>query len=488
MNPRPSSWTDTIVETSVFFLFSLFFYLDYLSLALGLIPRQFTWLPEVISLGILFYIFIRLFREKKLIPIISQTQLVIFFIVLTVLGLIINRVALPVALAGIRNNLKYLPLFFLPFFFRFDKDFMRKFLLFLFVLALLQLPAAVIQRIVYATLWGDVVGGTLGAHSTGILAVFLTLSLACWSFYFLKARLKTGLYILGFFILLTPLGLNETKISFFLIPVAFTGVFLFSPDKKRLAKKMLVVFLCFAVGIVFIGSLYNYMYTWKEEDVTSWVQEREARMKTRIEKQTEMTGKEELDKEEEPEESQKQGVTERRPSRYRILEYLQPQRIRNILYDRKRRQSGTLNRIPQVVFAFDNIKKDTVHLLFGVGAGNASDSFFTLAQGKYYQKHGDMDIGNNLLSRMLWEYGLIGTTLFFFIFVFLFFKIWRLRKGDGIIGTAASGYLVLIAIFFITSIYFNTMLMNLFGYLFWFLGGYMLAYRYHGDDLKETSE
>ena len=141
-----------------------------------------------------------------------------------------------------------------------------------------------------------------------------------------------------------------------------------------------------------------------------------------------------------------------------------------------------------ILEAFNHIKKNPVLFLLGVGAGNASDSFFEKARGEYYKKFGDLDIGNNLLSRMLWEYGMIGTLLFFSIFVFFFIKAWGLRKSDDIIGVTASGYLVLIVVFFITSIYFNTMLINLFGYLFWFLGGFMLAYGYHLKALKETNK
>jgi len=471
VNLKPLSWNDTIVETSVFFLFSLFFSLDYLSQTLGIIPRQFTWLPEVISIGILFYLFIRLFREKDLVPIFSRTQLVIFFIALTLIGLIINRVDTPVALAGIRNNLKYLPLFFLPFFYKFDKSFLQRFLAFLLLLALLQFPVTIIQRIVYKTTSGDPIGGSLGAQSSGILSVFLALCLVFWSFYFIKGKLKPIVFFAGFMVLISPMGLNETKVSFFILPVAFVCIFLFTRYKKIHIKKILIVFVCFSVGMILIGSLFNHMY----------VQERNTDKKV-VTKKINSSPKNELKL------SESSVLKEKKPARYKAIKYFDPNRLMTLLYKNEILKRGALNRIPQVIFAFNHIKTNPVRLLFGVGAGNASDSFFEKAKGEYYKKYGELDIGNNLLSRLLWEYGLIGTLLFFSIFIFLFLRIWKLRTGADIMGAAASGYLVLIVIFSITSVYFNTMLMNLFGYLFWFLGGYLLAYRYHRDALKETNK
>ncbi len=474
MNSKPLKWKITNVETSVFFLFSLFFFLDYLSLALGLIPRQFTWLPEIISIGILFYIFVRLFREKELIPIISQTQLVIFFVVFTMIGLIINRVEIPVALAGIRNNFKYLPLFFLPFFYRFDKDFMRKFLVFLFILALLQFPVTLIQRIVYKTTFGDPVGGTLGANSSGILSVFLTLCLAFWSFHYMKSRLKTLVYVLGFIILIMPMGLNETKVSFFILPVSFVCIVVFTQNKKKYIKKLLAVFVCFAVGILIIGSLFNQLYVRDESSNKKVLSQ-----KTNPGQKKDFPLITDSPSRPEAEASGKPEIKEKKPSRFKIIEFFKPERFMKNVYYRKTRMTGALNRLPQVIFALEHIKESPFYLLFGVGAGNASDSFFEKAKGEYYKKYGELDIGNNLLARMLWEYGMIGTFLFFSIFIFFFIKIWGLREGDGIIGAAASGYLVLIVVFFITSVYFNTMLINLFGYLFWFLSGYLIAYRFY---------
>jgi len=449
MNSEQRKRIDPIIKTSILILFSTFFFLDYLSDVFGLIPRHFTWLPEVISIGFLIYIFWRLFEGKKLVPILNQTRWVLLFMAFTLFGIIINGVDLPVAAAGIRNNLKYLPLFFLPFFFKLDRAFIKKFLCFLFVLALVQLPVTIIQRIVYKTPSGDPVGGTLGAHSTGILSVFLTLCIAFWTANFIKTPLKPGLYILGFTGLIAPLGLSETKVSFFLLPVVFVCIFLFSTEKKKLLGKTLMVFICFVLGVFFTAKLHNYLYVEKSPD------------KTILKK---------------PKTEKKEKVKEKH-SKIPIEKYANPKLVFNLSYKRQTIRSGILNRIPQVLFAFDQIQKDPVHLLFGVGAGNASDSFFEPAQGKYYQKYGKLDIGNNLLSRLLWEYGLIGTLLFFFIFLFFFVKIWKLRKLDRIIGVTAFGFLVLIVIYSITSIYFNTMLINLFGYLFWFLGGYLIVGR-----------
>ncbi|MBD3414378.1 MAG: hypothetical protein GF421_08115 [Candidatus Aminicenantes bacterium] len=439
MDSERLNWSRKVIPASVLVLFSLFFFLDYISLALGLVPRELTWFPEVISIGFLFYILVRLAKGNDLIPILKQTHLVLLFLVFTLFGILINRVDLAVAAAGVRNNLKYMPLFFLPFFYKFDQNFLKKLLSLMFIAALIQFPVVIIQRIVFQTSSGDPIGGTLGANSSGILSVFLCIALVFWSFFFIKNNIRSLLYILLSAMLIIPMGLNETKVVFFLLPIAFVCVFLFTKNKKKHLKKITVVFLCFCLGMLLIGSLYNILYV--EEDLGP-------------------------------------NGEKLKPSRKKIGEYYNPQRFMQVISGNKVRISGSLNRLPQVIFAFDQIKKDPVHLLFGVGAGNASDSFFEPAKGKYYQKYGELNIGNNLLSRMLWEYGLAGSLLFFSIYALFFVKGWRIRTSESLFGVAVSGFLVLIVIYLITSIYFNTMLMNLFGFLFWFLGGFLLA----GDD------
>ena len=54
------------------------------------------------------------------------------------MGIILNKVSVPVAIAGARNHLKFLPFFLLPYYYDFPDDFMEKFTKFLLFFSFLQ--------------------------------------------------------------------------------------------------------------------------------------------------------------------------------------------------------------------------------------------------------------------------------------------------------------------------------------------------------------
>jgi hypothetical protein len=142
-------------------------------------------------------------------------------------------------------------------------------------------------------------------------------------------------------------------------------------------------------------------------------------------------------------------------------------------------ESGTLNRIPQILFAYDSISDHLKHLLFGVGAGNASDSFFQRGTGEYYDTYKPLGIDDIFIANMLWEYGMFGTFLYCFIGIFMFIKIFPLRNMKSINGVIAIGFLGMSIVLLISTAYLNTMRVNIFLYLFWFLAGYLMNLYYY---------
>ena len=424
-------------EKTVYLLFLGILFLDWLSEKWFLIPRQITWLPELLSIIVLLYIILASAKFKK-IPFEAPYLLVYLFAGLTLFGIIINNVDVSVAIAGVRNHLKFLPFFLLPFYYDLSDDFMEKFVKFILFFSFLQCPVAVLQRLLYETRSGDVVGGTLGANTSGTLSLFCAFVIVFWTAYYFKYRLKTGNYLLGLFLLFLPMGITETKISLFLIPLIFFSIVFFIPEAKT--KIRYFVFVLVSIGLILIAykSIYNYFYA----------------------------------------SSQQRGIE---------TYITNPEKTIDYIYHKKFRESGTLNRIPQILFAFDNINNDLKHLLFGVGAGNASGSFFHRSVGSYYITYKRFEIDNIFIANMLWEYGILGTLLYFSMSIFIFFKIYSLRIMERTNGTIAIGFLGMSVVLLLSTVYLNTTRVNIYIYLYWFLAGYLMNLYYFKTSLKKNT-
>lgn len=425
-------------EKTVYLLFLGILFLDWLSDKWFLIPRQITWLPEVLSIIVLLYILLSSAISKK-IPFKIPYILVYIFAGLTFLGIILNKVDTPVAIAGIRNHLKFLPFFLLPFYYEFSDDFMEKFVKFLLFFSFLQCPITILQRLLYETGSGDPVGGTLGAYTSGILSLFCSIMIIFWTAYFFKCGVKLKHYLLGLIILFLPMAINETKISLFLIPVIFFFIIFFIPEAG--SKTIRLMFLLAFIIILFVtyGVVYNCFYaTTTERRIETYVTNPE-----------------------------------------KIFDY----NLRNY------NTSGKLNRIPQVIFAYKQINRDVQSLIFGVGAGNASHSFFQSAIGKHYAMFEPLGIDNLFIGNMLWECGIIGTFLYFYICIVVFFKSYSLRQMDRMRGTIAIGFLGISVVLLMSTVYLNTLRVNIFLYLYWFLAGYLMnIYYFQSNDTAQMGK
>jgi len=417
------------IDKSIYLLFLGILLLDWLSEKWFLIPTQLTWLPELLSIVVILYILLTFTKHKKF-PLKAPYILVYLFVGFTLFGIIINNVDAPVAIAGVRNHLKFLPFFLLPFYYDFSDDFMGKFTKFILFFSFLQCPVAILQRLLFETRSGDVVGGTLGANTSGILSFFCSFMIILWTAHCFKYQPRFSRYIIGLILLFIPMTINETKISLFLIPVIFFSMFFFIPEVKKKARYLILLSFLFILILGIYKTVYNYYYG----------------------KTTSTT----------------------------IESYLtDPQKILNYIhYNKYIDSSGRLNRIPQIIFSYQNISKDLGHLLFGVGPGNASDSFFSEADGQYYVRYKTLDIDSIFVANMLWEYGLLGTLMYLGMCIFIFYKVLSMRRLTGISGVQVSMFLGMNIVLLISAVYLNTTRVNIYMYLYWFLAGYLMNLNY----------
>jgi hypothetical protein len=420
----------------LYVLFLSIFFLDWISFNLGALPRIATWLPEILSLMTVALVAM-LFATRKHFTL--KGKYLIFFSLLllfTIGGIVVNKVPSGVVLAGLRSNLKYLPFFFLPIVYVFSDEQISRQLKFLLVLSLIQCPVTIYQRFIkYAAHGtGDVVGGTLGQNTSGVLSVYLACTISLIIAFYLKGRIKRSIMIILVGLLFLPTTLNETKVSLLIIPFALISPVLFLPGQMNRIKRILpVMAACMVLMVVFV-KVYDHIMV-SHGSLT-------------------------------------------------LGEFLERGGPKEYLYrgEKLRREKG-ISRFDSIELAIDQLSK-TGNLLLGVGIGNASASFSDKLTGEYYKKYWQLKPGMTNLSYLLWEQGLVGVLLFIFFFGLVLQDSIYLSTRNDIAGAISLGWISVAMIILGSFVYFCTFGENIFAYLFWYFSGYIAAQRYRADTVE----
>lgn len=417
----------------LYVLFLSIFSLDWIAFKLGGLPRVVTWLPEILSL-ITVALVVMLFATGKHFAL-KRKYLIFFslFFMFILGGIIVNKVPSGVVLAGLRSNFKYLPFFFLPIVYAFSGEQISRQLKFLLVLSLIQCPVTIYQRFIkYAGVGtGDVVGGTLGAATSGVLSVYLACVISLVIAFYLKGHIKRSMMIILVGLLFLPTTLNETKVSLLLIPFALISPALFLPGQTNKTKRILPLMAACMVLMVIFVKVYDHIRV--------------------------------------------------SPVQVTVGEFLERGRAKEYLYrGEKLRQEKGISRFDSIELAVDQLSK-TGNLLLGVGIGNASPSFSDKLTGEYYKKYWHLKPGGTYLSYLLWEQGLVGVLLFIFFFGLVLQDSIYLSKRNDIAGAISLGWISVVMIISGSFVYFGTFAQNIFAYLFWYFSGYIAAQRYRAD-------
>lgn len=417
----------------LYVLFLSIFFLDWISFKLSALPRIATWLPEILSLMTVVLV-VMLFATRKHVTLKGKYLIFFSLFLLFILGgIIVNKVPSGVVLAGLRSNLKYLPFFFLPIVYAFSDEQIRRQIKFLLVLSLIQCPVTIYQRFIkYAGVGtGDVVGGTLGQSTSGVLSVYLACTISLVVAFYLKGHIKRSMMIILVGLLFLPTTLNETKVSLLVIPFALISPALFLPGQMNKIKRILpVMAVCMVLMVVFV-KVYDHIRV------------------------------------------SQGGLT--------LGEFLERGEAEEYLYrGEKLRQEKGISRFDSIEVAVDQLSK-TGNLLLGVGLGNASPSFSDKLTGEYYKKYWQLQPGMTNLSYLLWEQGLVGVLLFIFFFGLVLQDSIYLSTRNDIAGAISLGWISVVMIISGSFVYFCTFGHNIFAYLFWYFSGYIAAQRYRAD-------
>jgi hypothetical protein len=418
-----------MIKYILYLLISSLFILDWLFLKHGIGIREMTWIPEFISILIAVLIPFRTAVTKESHLPLKYTFLLIIYLAHIGIGLLLNDVSGWTVLAGLRNYTKFIPIFLVTLIFPLTEHEFKKIILFVLILAMIQLPVVLWQRFVTyaASISGDPMGGTLGNSASGVLSIFLLIIISFLVSFYFKEEISLRVFLISLAAAFIPTTLNETKITFILLPFAFIFPALFIKAKRKTIFRVMLVAIVFFGSFFILQNIYNYF------------------------------------------QQKKWG--------YGIETFIaMPGRLEN--YSRVR--------LDPIKYSFPNAMKNARFLFFGRGAGNVSEGFTKKLSGKYLNEGRYYGSGNVSFTQFIWEIGIFGTVLFFLFPFFIFCDAAKLCKKDGLIGAFSLGMVSFAFFFSISSFYTKTFTQNIFMYIFFLAAGYMTSQQHAQADNEEN--
>ncbi len=371
--PQFSIWILLIVGLTSGFLASMFPSLNKLPWALTLLSML-LMLPVAIK-----------FIETKRIP--GFIWMALAFMFFALLATAVQWHSLAQFVAGFKRYFQMYGLMFALALLAFKPQDYKRWLALMLIIALMQLPFALYEYFVLAAMRGgrgisgaeasDVVAGTLGANLEGgsansEMAAFLIMSIA-----FLFARWRAGLVeksraILMGVVCILPLGLGETKIVMVLLPLVWLILM-----RDQLREKF-VVFLMQFIGLLAVTSLLGMIYL---------------------------------------------GLNKSSLSEIVSLTI-------NYNFGRQGYGLNILNRSTVIEFWWNNQSwGNPVGIFFGNGLGSAYFSPGNAVPGHVAVKFIGYGIDLTSVSSLLWDVGILGLLMFFFIFILAWRAAGRLSRA-----------------------------------------------------------
>ena len=409
------------------FIFSIFVF-EFLFHRYGIGIRPLTWIPEIVSVIVVCMIPFKTAVDKSVNIPIKYSLLIVLYLSHLLLGFIFNEIPPGAILAGLRTYTKFIPIFLMPIVFSLTEESFKKIVKFIYFLAMIQFPVVLYQRFVEykLDLSGDKMGGTLGAQASGVLSIFMLMVLSFLIAFYFKDLISFRLFIFSFAASFLPTTMNETKITFILLPISLIFPAIFLRDKIQSIIRISLAAILLTTSFFVLKEVYNYF------QIPRWGYG--------IETFVAMPGRLE-------------GYSERR--------------------------------IDPIIYAIDNAKKDIRFSLFGHGAGNVSEGFTPFLNGKYVQEGIYYDSKSTSFTTMIWEIGFLGILIFLLFPLFVFLDFANFSKDKSFFGAFSLGMLSFTVLFVLSFFYTDTMIKNLFMYLFFFSAGYV-AYRRNQENYSDT--
>jgi hypothetical protein len=136
-----------------------------------------------------------------------------------------------------------------------------------------------------------------------------------------------------------------------------------------------------------------------------------------------------------------------------------------------------VGRLEGVLIPIRTHASDPVKLLVGAGAGNVQAAPLEFLEGAHSEEYERLGANGTTLSILLWETGFVGVILFFVFLAMVFRDAWVLRNSDSLAGALALGWLGVIAVLAVASIYVNVFSDPTIIYGLAYFSGYVAAMR-----------
>jgi len=397
----------------------------------GWLPAKANYLLEGFSAVTLLYVLAAGVRNRFELVRPEYWALFAAMLIVMVCGVVLNSVGSGPIFAGIRNYFRTLPFFFIGAVVAFSEKQVRRQLALLMLIAIVQIPIAASQRM--ATLerggmTGDSTSGTLLLSHT--LSVFLICGIAI--VLALQRRglisLQTMLILMVLFII--PTTINETRATFFLLPVTLmvTSLVLAKPG-QRIKNVVVALFAISIFGAIFIPTYDHFIAARGVHHTTTLGIFEGDRMESKL------------------------------------------------FYDAQLGTSEQVARVDMIVVPTEHLWSDPVRLIFGYGMGNVSDSALGAGFTGYYYLLWKpfLYIG---YSRVVLELGMAGLVVMLLILWCIFRDCRDVSRRDrGVFGALAAGWAGVTALFVMSLVYIDVTPIQSLSMLFWFYSGLVAAHR-----------
>lgn len=417
----------------IYILFIAIFSAEFLLSKLGLTLKAFALLPEMISFVCgLFVLLFFAFNKNMRIPL----RYLFFYLALTIhitIGLVGNFVQPLTIFAGLRIYLKFLPFYFLPIAYHQTDCQIGRQLKFLLVIAVVQLPLSVYQRLIeFQFASGDYIAGTLG--TAPMMTLFLVSTISVLIGFYLKGKLSFRLFIALILIAFLPTSINETKATFILLPVAALVPMIFGLSKDKRVKVIFTLIPAFVLLIFGYLFLYQTFYGGRADVISFYTSDKLSNYMYKDSDAATIEGNE-----------------------------------------------GDAGRIDSIILAYEANSDNLFKLVWGVGIGNAAKSFSKKFEGEYSSEY--LRLGGKMtgLSHFIWEIGILGLVYVLWFLCLVFIDALKLSKQEGFTGSFALGWMGVILIAVLTLPYQNIISKDALVYTFLYFTGIITSIRIQND-------
>lgn len=437
-----------------YILFSSVFFLDFLSEDLGILPRQTTWFPELLSGFVLVAVIAHAAVKKSIAIHPKYVLLLVIFLMHLLAGIILNSVEPGTVFAGIRYYFKYAPFFLLPAVYSYSDREIRGQLKFLLALALIQFPVVIYQYFIFDdplhTIQDpDLVSGTLQVGS--ILSIYLVSAISILLGFYIKQKIRPLHFFVLILLLFIPTTINETKGTLILLPISMIVIILTARVLRENAKQLLPILAILPIlfgAFLLVYNTYFAQGATRDRGLVAFFTDPERGIKHYL----------------------YSGDAETLDSAS-IL-----RRGKTVVGERTDRDvgEGRIRRIDAAILPFRVLSTQPSKLLLGLGIGNVSESAIGRFSGEY-QDIQAMNATQIELAIMVWEIGIIGLLIFLLFFYFIYKDAKNLSRKNTLAGIVATGWTGIVVILVLSMPYKNIMAFNVIGFLFWYFSGYVVA-------------